>query len=239
MEMQQIELLSQRPFPSPIARKRSSQRCEIIDFNGALLRRRGAPIPKIEKAQPEQGLRSIAPEDIERFLNQLRGEALLIGALSYDLGLRFSQLRFLRVRDVNLTAKAIELSDGRKIIPDALVEDLKEHIHEKLCGSGAGGSSNKRDQLLFSASAFENVLVACSSFFAHRVEAEASESQVREVGVRVKDNFLRVMGWFHTKRAARRGGRVRSPLGLFEKGPRIVRRDRGGVVHSYYVWRAV
>jgi hypothetical protein len=50
---------------------------------------------------------------------------------------------------------------------------------------------------------------------------------------------LRVMGWFHTKRASKRGGQVASPLGLFDKGPKIVRRDRGGIVHSYYLWRAV
>jgi hypothetical protein len=198
------------------------------------------------------GLKGIAPEHVERFLNQLHGEALLIGALSYDLGLRLSQLRFLRVRDVNLSARVIELSEGAKQIPDALYEDLKEHVSEKISGGQAGRGVHKRDQLLFSHEAFEHVLRTCISFFvgaAREVAQEDSASDLSisgvhahhgaELGQRVRDNFLRVMGWFHSKRAARRGGGITSPLGLFDKGPRIVRRDRGGAVHSYYLWRAV
>jgi hypothetical protein len=236
MEMQQIELSIPADRNTPIARMRSAQVCEIIDFQNELARRRGVVVEKkLTTPRPSNGLRSIAPEDVERFLNQLRGEALLIGALSYDLGLRLSQLRFLRVRDVNLGARVIELSDGRRLIPGAIFEDLKEHIHEKLCGSEASAVAHKRDQLLFSQGAFESVMLNCLSFFAAGREATPES----DFGVRIKDNFLRVMGWFHTKRAARRGGRVDSPLGLFDKGPRIVRRDRGGMVNSYYVWRAV
>jgi hypothetical protein len=198
------------------------------------------------------GLKSIAPEHVERFLNQLHGEALIVGALSYDLGLRLSQLRFLRVRDVNLTARVIELSEGAKPISALLFEDLKEHISEKVYGGEVGHGVQRRDQPLFSHEAFEHVLEACASFFAgascevgnHHTASELTISalhatQGTELGQRVRDNFLRVMGWFHSKRAARRGGAVASPLGLFDKGPKIVRRDRGGVVHSYYLWRAV
>jgi hypothetical protein len=180
---------------------------------------------------------------VERFLNHLRGEALLIGALSYDLGLKLSQLRFLRIRDVNLSARAIELSDGRRAIPHAIFEDLREHIHEKLCGADASSVANKRDQLLFSHESFEQVLLHCASFFRAAENQDVAEADGVSVqpsrGGRVRDNFLRVMGWFHTRRAARRGGQVSSPLGLFEKGPRIVRRDRCGAVSSYYLWRAV
>lgn len=198
------------------------------------------------------GLKAIAPEHVERFLNQLHGEALLVGALSYDLGLRLSQLRFLRVRDVNLTARVIELSDGAKPIPVSLFEDLKEHISEKVCGGEVARGVQKRDQLLFSHQAFEHVLLTCASFFGGASREVANHdsasdltisvlhsSQGTELGQRVRDNFLRVMGWFHSKRAARRGGTIASPLGLFDKGPKIVRRDRGGAVHSYYRWRAV
>ena len=208
--------------------------------------------PRKAPRTSQGGLRAIAPEHVERFLNQLHGEALLIGALSYDLGLRLSQLRFLRVRDVNLTARVIELSDGAKQIPAAVFDDLKDLISEKMSGSESGHGVHKRDQLIFSHQAFEHVLLTCASFFAgERREVENDDSasdltisalhsnQGTELGQRVRDNFLRVMGWFHTKRAARRGGRVESPLGLFDKGPKIVRRDRGGAVHSYYLWRAV
>jgi hypothetical protein len=154
---------------------------------------------------------------------------------------------------VNLVNRTIALSEGARPVPQALFEDLREHVADKLCGgdlSARGG--NKRDQLLFSSAAFEGVLASCAAFFA----AQASEngdadevSEVRssalssnpttEVGQKVRDNFLRVMGWFHSKRAAQRGGKIESPLGLFDKGPKIVRRERGGVINSYYLWRAV
>lgn len=199
------------------------------------------------------GLRGIAPEHVERFLNGLRGESLLVGALSYDLGLRLSQLRFLRVRDVNLVNRTVSLSDGVRPIPQALFEDLREHIAEKLCGGDViARVGNKRDQLLFSQGAFEGVLASCAAFFAAQgsenihddATTEVGSSALTahpstEIGQKVRDNFLRVMGWFHSKRAAQRGGKIESPLGLFDKGPKIVRRERGGAINSYYLWRAV
>lgn len=194
--------------------------------------------PRSQKARGA-GLRGVAPEHVERFLNSLRGEALLVGALSYDLGLRLSQLRFLRIRDVNLSARVIELSDGVKQIPAALYEDLSEHISERVCGYVADQGVQKRDQLLFSHVAFEEVLSTCASFLGDAQREAANVDGAAPLKLRVRDNFLRVMGWFHVKRAAKRVGRISSPLGLFDKGPKIVRRDRGGVVHSYYLWRAV
>ena len=264
MEMQQTELFAARPVKAIVVpHLRLVQRSENLDvFQGqaAMAKRHESPAPgtavsispRKAPRTSQGGLRAIAPEHVERFLNQLHGEALLVGALSYDLGLRLSQLRFLRVRDVNLTARVLELSDGAKQIPSAVFDDLKDLISEKMSGAESGRGAHKRDQLLFSHQAFEHVLLSCASFFAggrREVENDDSASdltisalhsnQATELGQRVRDNFLRVMGWFHTKRAARRGGRVESPLGLFDKGPKIVRRDRGGAVHSYYLWRAV
>ena len=210
-------------------------------------------VPVVERRRGEEGgLKLLAPEHVERFLNHLRGESLLVGALCYDLGLRLSQLQFLRIRDVNLTARAIELSDGSKAIPAALYDDLREHISEKLSTRGSLQAGEKRNQLLFSHEAFELVLKACTSSFLDAqqvanddgvtdrpISTTATSRSGVELGQRARDNFLRVMGWFLTKKASKRGGRIQSPLGLFDKGPKIVRRDRGGVVHSYYLWRAV
>ena len=267
MEMQQTELFATRSVktsvkPSVVPYLRLVQPGETIEASSVavpVVNRHQRPAhlatpPSVSKEARKRGagLKSIAPEHVERFLNQLHGEALLVGALSYDLGLRLSQLRFLRVRDVNLSARVIELSDGAKQIPAALYEDLKEHVSEKLRGGEVGRGVQKRDQLLFSHDAFEHVLLTCSSFFAGASREVANQdsasdltisalhsNQGSELGQRVRDNFLRVMGWFHSKRAARRGGAIASPLGLFDKGPKIVRRDRGGAVHSYYLWRAV
>jgi hypothetical protein len=257
--MQQTELFAARPVKSPAAPYlRLVQPGETIERVVASSVREEKPKamgarttssrPSLSTRQPGAGFNSFAPEHVERFLNHLHGEALLVGALSYDLGLRLSQLRFLRVRDVNLSARVIELSDGAKQIPAALFEDLKEHISARLCGSEVGRGAAKRDQLLFSHEAFERVLRVCASFFANASQAANSQESASdltisglhaELGQRVRDNLLRVMGWFHRKRAAKRGARIASPLGLFDKGPKIVRRDRGGVVHSYYLWRAV
>ena len=269
MEMQQAELFTSRPVKSVVVPY--LRLVQPIETNEGLLQRssRGGPVVNKRVAARRQrmatsaslshetqkrapGLKAIAPEHVERFLNQLHGEALLVGALSYDLGLRLSQLRFLRVRDVNLTARVIELSEGAKPIPASLFEDLKEHISEKVCGGEVARGVQKRDRLLFSHETFEHVLLTCSCLFAgasheaahHEGASELTTStlhsnQGTELGQRVRDNLLRVMGWFHSKRAARRGGAISSPLGLFDKGPKIVRRDRGGAVHSYYLWRAV
>jgi hypothetical protein len=264
MEMQQTELFAACPVKTVVVpHLRLVQRSETIRsiqdrLDVAERRESPAPVSGVSLSNrkaprgSQAGLKAIAPEHVERFLNQLHGEALLVGALSYDLGLRLSQLRFLRVRNVNLTARVIELSDGAKPIPAAVFDDLKDLIGEKMSGGEPSRGAHKRDQLLFSHQAFEHVLLTCASFFAgarHEVENEDSASdltisalhahQGTDLGQRVRDNFLRVMGWFHTKKAARRGGRVASPLGLFDKGPKIVRRDRGGAVHSYYLWRAV
>jgi len=267
MEMQQTELFATRSGtpslkPSAVPYLRLVQPGEVIESSPVgeptVTRHQRAATPTTpsigskEARKRGAGLKAIAPEHVERFLNQLHGEALLVGALSYDLGLRLSQLRFLRVRDVNLSARVIELSDGAKHIPAALYEDLKELVSERVCGSEVGRGIQKRDQLLFSHEAFEHVLMTCASFFAGASREVANQdsgsdltisalhsNQGTELGQRVHDNFLRVMGWFHSKRAARRGGGIASPLGLFDKGPKIVRRDRGGAVHSYYLWRAV
>jgi hypothetical protein len=264
MEMQQTELFAARPVKtlagkSPAAPYlRLVQPGETIERTLSTSLREEKPEVTVTRStssrsslstrKPKAGLKSFAPEHVERFLNHLHGEALLVGALSYDLGLRLSQLRFLRVRDVNLCARVIELSDGAKQIPAALFEDLKEHISERVCGSEVARGGAKREQLLFSHEAFESVLRVCASFFANASQAANSQESAAELtisglhaelGQRVRDNFLRVMGWFHRKRAAKRGAGISSPLGLFDKGPKIVRRDRGGVVHSYYLWRAV
>ena len=264
MEMQQSELFIQQPPSCPRVRHlRIVQSAEKIhafrDVASVSLSRKRPSGQDFDSGTtaarartPRGGLKALAPEHLEGFLNLLHGEALLVGALSYDLGLRLSQLRFLRIRDVNLVARVIELSDGARRIPEPLFDDLKEHISEKMCGRECKQGGSKRDQLLFSHQAFEGVLSACVTFLA-KLPAEISDqgaaSELRisslcagrraDVGHRVRDNLLRIVGWFLTKRVAQRGGRVQSPLGLFEKGPKIVRRTPGGVVHSYYLWRAV
>jgi hypothetical protein len=51
------------------------------------------------------------------------------------------------------------------------------------------------------------------------------------------NRVFRLLGRFHAKRALKRGAKLASPLDLFDKGPRIVRRGRRGVIDAYYVWR--
>lgn len=260
MEMQQREIFPVSPFKPRKAPHlkvvQLPEKTSVVKGRQSVSLRSGLAALPSESERPVRsarlGLKALAPEHLEGFLNLLHGEALLVGALSYDLGLRLSQLRFLRIRDVNLVARVIELSDGPRRIPESLFDDLKEHVSEKMCGRECRQGESKRDQILFSHEAFEGVLNACASFLAKfpgnvADPKDASEVRISSIGrsrraeaaPRVRDNLLRVVGWFITKRIARRGGQVESPLGLFDKGPKIVRRARGGGVQSYYLWRAV
>ena len=231
-----MEMQNPRTF-TPIRSLRSRAHLSLVP---PLNRRAGGSTEGSERRydSPRQGLlRAIAPEHVERFLNKLHGESLLIAALAYDLGVRLSQLRFLRIRDVNLSSHEILLADGLRRIPTALFDDLRDHISDQVSSSPLDPKSGRREQLLFSSSAFEVVLLECAAFFRVQEEMKGSSSTHRQP--RARDSFLRVMGWFHAKRAARKGVSVGSPLALFDKGPRIVRRDRSGSIHSYYLWRAV
>lgn len=227
------------------ASRRSRAERRVGEPSAPLLALVGQPVPASERGQRtvtqggrrSWGIRSIAPEHVERFLNRLSGEALLVGALAYDVGVRLSQLRFLRVRDVNLSTREIVLSDGVRRIPEALFEDLRDHISDKVCGEVLAVKTGRRDQLLFEAGAFEVVLQECSLFFQEHGRSEVGSFE--HPRRRRRDSLLRVMGWFHAKRAGGRGRAISSPLALFDKGPRIVRRDRSGSIHAYYLWRAV
>lgn len=182
---------------------------------------------------PGTHLRETLTEHLEKLLGGLRGESLLVATLSYGLGVRISTLRDLKVRDVSLTDNTIFLSGRERAIPKVIQEDLQEHLEER---GGRSASGLRRDQKLFSDEAF--TALADES---RRVDAIFSTKLRSTEGRRAKaclDSRLRILGWFHKKRAARKGLRFTSALDLFDKGPRIVRRGLGGRIDAYYAWRA-
>jgi integrase len=191
-------------------------------------------------------LGSPRPEALEDLLRRLRGGSLLLAVLSYDLGLRVSQLVKVRIRDVNTSRGTIIAGGRERSIPALIVDDLRDYIHERLCGSDASYSAGKCDQPLFSADIVECTREACVRWlglcgqsdtgrWAHGFSSELIASETMpEIAA---DALLRVSGRCHKRSALRHGLKVSSPLDLFDKGPRIVRRKSAGCVDAYYVWR--
>jgi integrase len=182
---------------------------------------------------PDTALRETLTEHLEKLLGGLRGEALLVATLSYGLGVRVSALREVKVRDVSLADNTIFLTGRERAIPVVIREDLREYLEDKGDRSASG---SRRDQKLFGDEAFTTLADE-----SRRVDAIFSSKLRSTEGRRAKaclDSRLRILGWFHRKRAARKGLRFSSALELFDKGPRIVRRGQGGRVDAYYAWRA-
>ena len=194
--------------------------------------------------QSSNSLRSIgavirglpALEELEPIFSKLRGAGLILATLSYGLGVRITELRSVRVRDVNLSSGLIRIEGGVRAIPLLMIDDLREYIHERLCGSEASLTVSKREQRLFGDEAFESLLEQLSVFHPMGGSQELGAQGLME---RCFNRIFRILAWRHARAAVRSGTKVRSPLELFDKGPRIVRRGRLGSVDQYYLWRTV
>jgi hypothetical protein len=174
-------------------------------------------------------------EYIERLFKGLDSESLLIAALSYGLGARLSEIARIRIRDVTLSERLIIIGQREYQIPQAIYDDLKEHIHGTICGSSALLSTSYAETTTFSQAGFLKLTAALE-----RSELEKSEHFERFSNRscwRHCDIRLRIIGWFHRRSLSANGYPNPTPIDLFDKGPRIVRRERGGVLNSYYLWR--
>lgn len=197
-------------------------------------------------------------EEMEGVFSRLRGVDLIMATLAYGLGVRVSDLRRVRVRDVNLMTRQIVLDGVARPLPAMIVDDIRDYISERLCGSEASVSVARREQRLFSEDDLQRLFRHVSEYqrsLALRRSQQATEdmaaiddgpgspleplSSESVLTERCLNRIFRLLGRFHARGAARKGARLRSPLDLFDKGPRIVRRGRWGVVDAYYLWRAV
>jgi hypothetical protein len=193
---------------------------------------------------------------VEELFRTLRGEALLIAALSYGLAVSVDALRQVRMRDVGLFDRTILVRGKEYPIPRGITDDLREFFQERICGCDAsvafgssyshaspntqprflGGASIQND-LLFSSSAFSSLEESAQNTVNAVVQTHTANAHQREISVSF--NFqLKILARAHRRYAALRKHLITSPLDLFDKGPRIVRRGRGGVVSAYYLWRA-
>jgi hypothetical protein len=121
-------------------------------------------------------------------------------------------------------------------IPETIYDDLREQIHDTICGSIASSATGYGDYPLFSEHAFEQLRLALEQSgeaFRDRLCQIIQRSSWRSADLR-----LRVIGWFHRRSLSSNGLGQHSPIDLFDKGPRIVRRLRGGALNAYYLWRA-
>ena len=187
-------------------------------------------------------------EEMEPFFSRLRGVDLVMATLAYGLGVRVSDLKGIRVRDVNLLTRQIVLDGVVRPLPAMIVDDIRDYLNERLCGSEATVTVARREQRLFSEEDLQGFFRQVSehqrSLTMQRIQgasgatasAEAAQSVLTE---RCLNRIFRLLGRFHARGALRKGAKLRSPLDLFDNGPRIVRRGRRGVVDAYYLWRAV
>ena len=185
---------------------------------------------------PSTVIREAITAHLEVLLGRLRGEALLIAALSYGLGVRMSHLREVRMRDVSLSDNTVVVGGRERVIPEGIVEDLRDHVQERMCGREVSNNLSRREQRLFSDDAFD--LFAQESRYVDAMFAERLRVSMGQRARACLDSRLRILGWFHKKRAARKGIKFSSALDLLDKGPRIVRRRGAGSIDAYYLWRA-
>lgn len=202
----------------------------------------GKDIPR--KAKPcghrSQHSREALTRACELLFGSLRGEALVAAMLAYGLGVRASELRVLRVRDVCLKDRSIFIMGRYRKLPEHALHDIRELLHDRVCGREAptihsDGSSDgvwRREDLLFSSNAFDLLLEV-----SRVVNKQASIIEDLIFNKRF-DSAFKILSRLHRRSAAKFGVVRESPLELFDKGPRIVRRGRGGVIDAYYVWRA-
>lgn len=172
---------------------------------------------------------------LELLLNSLRGEALLIATLAYGLRVPISSLRELRLRDISITERVVFIASRERPIPHAIMEDIREHLFENVCGREASIGVTKREDRLFSESAFEQLnetTMAIQSLLAEQLQGVAQRRSFSYL-----DTQLKLLGTLHAKRMRRAGRLTPCPLDSIDKGPRIVRRGRGGAIDAYYRWR--
>jgi integron integrase len=76
----------------------------------------------------------LTPGEVQSLLTRLSGTHWLMGSLLYGSGLRLMECVRLRVKDVEFTRREILVRDGKgykdrvSMLPDALVNPLKEHL---------------------------------------------------------------------------------------------------------------
>jgi hypothetical protein len=203
-----------------------------------------------------RALKRLSPEVMEALLSRIHGGPMLLAALAYGCGVRLSSLRFVRMRNIYLSRETIELEGKRHSIPVALIDDLREYLHQRMCGSEACDGVFRREALLFTPESFVSlrqhaelcILQGAISW----IDSECARLLVGDLSERFLETSLLLLSRQHRRRLAakekvekvrRKKGRhdlsstPDSPLELLDKGPMIVRRDRAGGVNAYYLWR--
>lgn len=100
----------------------------------------------------------------------------------------------------------------------------------------SSGRSSIRDEKLFSSSAHNELVTRLEEI--GQLVIKRFQTIDQQLHMACFDSRLRMLGWLHRRRALSKGTRTSSPLDLFDKGPRIVRRKSGGIIDAYYLWRA-
>ncbi len=170
--------------------------------------------------------------------------------LAYDLQLPISLLTHVRIRDVNLIARTIVVRNRLLPLPNAALDELREQIQERL------GTPLHRAAPLFTSSDLTTLHREIAHWWRSARQTPPHHSppqgdlraadgslvihhatQQPHAHCRIFDRGLALLARLHL-RSTRCGSRKpRSPLELFDRGPRIVRRTCTGAINAYYLWR--
>lgn len=229
---------SSAPFSSSYPFMEEAITSNVINSLGCF--RQGDAAPQADSRRERQIAevmkRLPSTEEMEPFFSRLRGVNLILATLSYGLKVTVSELQGLRIRDVNLATHHVVLHGVARILPTLIIDDLREYLNERVCGSEASVTVSKREQRLFSEHDLRGFFEYVTDYQRGLIADEGAEQALTEGCF---NRIFRVLGRLHARGAAKRGAKLRSPLDLFDKGPKIVRRGRWGVVDAYYLWRTV
>lgn len=159
-------------------------------------------------------------EQIQSLLRWGRGPALISLALTLDCNVPFRALKRIRLNDVDCDGGVIRISRTYYRIHDSLLEDLKEIVQNQSCGSLVHQGERVRSESSF---LFSEELIAL--VLGKLKECKISPKKWRSFGEEILEE--------------RKSFDTQSPLDLFSRGPKILRRLSGGSSISHYFWRVL
>ena len=92
-------------------------------------------ISNLQRVQRKQRLPVVlTPQEVQEILTRMRGTTLLMAQLMYGAGLRVSECVTLRVKDIDLSTRQINVRNGKgakdrvTLLPERLTKSLRTHL---------------------------------------------------------------------------------------------------------------
>ena len=123
----------------------------IVFLYDSVLEQSLGEISNLQRVQRRHRLPVVlTPQEVQGILGHMRGTTLLMAQLMYGAGLRVTECVTLRVKDIDLAARQINVRNGKgakdrvTLLPERLMESLRMHLvrilalHKEDLARGAG-----------------------------------------------------------------------------------------------------